>query len=104
MLYIDTLSAFVECLLLSGEGGLYFPQNAEYVSTCRLVREAAACHGKRMRFVPGFQWILNALCERVGLIGKVFGTLTYDKDMSKAFADAGQLPFEETIRLTEAGR
>ena len=104
MLYIDTLSAFVRSLLISGEGGLFFPQNAEYVSTCSLVREVAACHGKQVRFVRGFQWLLHALTGRVGLVGKVFGTLTYDADMSTAFAGEGQLPFAQTIRLTEVGR
>ena len=53
MLYIDTLCAFVERLADSGAGGLYFPQNREYVSTCAMVREIAACHGRRVRLVPG---------------------------------------------------
>ena len=51
-----------------------------------MVREIAACHGRRVRLVPG----LNALAgeawpPRVGLVGKVFGTLTYDQNMSEAF-------------------
>ena len=102
MLYVGTLASFVRRLLLSGQGGLYFPQNKEYVSTCDLVREVAACHGKRVLFVRGFQWLLHALSARVGVIGKVFGTLTYDHDMSMAFASEDELSFEETIRLTEA--
>ena len=102
MLYMGTLVSFVRRLLLSGQGGLYFPQNREYVSTCSLVGEVAACHGKRVLFVRGFQWLLHALSARVGVIGKVFGTLTYDHDMSTAFAGEDELSFAETIRLTEA--
>ena len=104
MLYIGTLAAFVRRLLLSAQGGLYFPQNREYVSTCDLVREVAACHGKRVLFVRGFQWLLHAMSARVGVIGKVFGTLTYDHDMSTALDAEDELSFEETIRLTEAGQ
>lgn len=104
MLYIGTLCAFVRSLLLSGEGGLYFPQNEQYVSTCELVQEAARCHGKKICFIPGFSWLLKALESRVGVVGKVFGTLTYDLAMSRAFGKEGQLPFARTIRETEESR
>ena len=101
MLYIGTLCAFVRALLQSGEGGLYFPQNQHYVSTCALVQEAARCHQRKIRLVPGLGWILKALEGRVGVVGKVFGTLTYDLSMSRAFAGEGQIPFEQSIRETE---
>ncbi len=104
MLYIGTLCTFVERLLQSGEGGLFFPQNREYVSTCQLVREVARCHGRRVWLVRGFGWLIRALAGRVGVLGKVFGTLTYDRAMSAAFADDQEPSFAETIRLTEVGQ
>ena len=103
MLYIDTLCAFVERLVDSGEGGLYFPQNREYVSTCDMVREIAACHGRRVRLAPGLNALLGVMAPRVGLVGKVFGTLTYDQSMSEAFRPEEELSFAETIRRTEVG-
>lgn len=103
MLYIDTLCAFVERLVDSGEGGLYFPQNRDYVSTCAMVREIAACHGRRVRLAPGLAAPIRALAPRVGLVGKVFGTLTYDQSMSEAFRPEEELSFAETIRRTEVG-
>jgi UDP-glucose 4-epimerase len=48
MLYVDTLCAFMEALLESGEGGLYFPQNREYVSTSELAEQIALAHGRRL--------------------------------------------------------
>ena len=104
MLYIETLCAFVEQLIDSGEGGLFFPQNRDYVNTSEMVQQIAACHGRKMRLMPGLGWLLRMLESRVGVVGKVFGTLTYDMDMSRAFAQAGQLPFEESIRRTEGGQ
>ena len=103
MLYIDTLCAFVERLVESGAGGLYFPQNREYVSTCAMVREIAACHGRRVRLVPGLNALLGRLAPRVGLVGKVFGTLTYDQNMSEAFRPEEEPSFAQTIRMTEVG-
>lgn len=101
MLYIGTLCAFVEKLLESGTDGLFFPQNREYVNTTALVANIAACHGRKLWIIPGFGWLIRLAESRVGVVGKVFGTLTYDKAMSTAFAQAGQLAFEETIRRTE---
>lgn len=101
MLYVETLCAFVERLIESGEGGLFFPQNREYVNTTELVKAVAECHGKKLRVIPGFGWLIRLAQSRVGVVGKVFGSLTYDQAMSAAFADAGQMDFEETIRRTE---
>lgn len=103
MLYTGTLCAFVKRLLESGEGGLFFPQNRGYVSTCELVSEVARCHGRRVHMVRGFGWLLSALAPRVPLIGKVFGSLTYDHAMSAAFAEEDEPSFAQTVRLTEVG-
>ena len=101
MLYIETLCAFTEKLLESGEGGLYFPQNREYINTTDMVQAIARCHGKTLPAVPGFGWLIRLAAGRVSVLGKVFGTLTYAMEMSTAFQDAGQLSFAETIRRTE---
>jgi len=102
MLYIGTLCEFVMQLIESGKGGLYFPQNREYVNTTEMVTAIARCHGKKLMVIPGFGWLIRLAESRVGVVGKVFGTLTYDKNMSQAFADDGLISFEETIRRTEA--
>ena len=103
MLYIDTLCAFLEALLLSGAGGLYFPQNPAYVTTDELAAQIARAHGKRLWQPRGCGWLLRAAAERVGVVGKVFGSLTYDQSMSAAFRGDPQPTFAETIRKTEAG-
>ena len=68
-----------------------------------MVREIAACHGRRVRLVPGLNALLGRMAPRVGLVGKVFGTLTYDQSMSEAFRPEKELSFAETIRRTEVG-
>ncbi|MEA5013569.1 MAG: NAD-dependent epimerase/dehydratase family protein [Candidatus Limiplasma sp.] len=102
MLYIDCLSAFVVRLADSGRGGLFFPQNREYVSTDDLVREIARAHGKSIWQPRGFGWLIRLLASRVGVLGKLFGSLTYDQAMSRDFTEESQLDFAETIRRTEA--
>lgn len=102
MLYIGTLCSFVQNLLESGEGGLYFPQNREYVGTNALMTEVARNHGKRICLLPGFGWLLKLLEGKVMLVEKVFGSLTYDQQMSQAFRPADELEFAATIEQTEA--
>ena len=101
MLYIGTLCAFMEKLIESGKGGLYFPQNREYVNTTEMVKRIAACHGRKLLSIPGFDWLLRLLEKRVSVVGKVFGTLTYDLAMSTEFAHENEMPFAQTIRETE---
>lgn len=101
MLYIGTLCSFIQKLLESGEGGLYFPQNREYVNTTALVKEVAHCHNRRIAALPGFGWLLKKLEGRISLVDKVFGSLTYDQRMSDAFRPEEELDFVATIKQTE---
>lgn len=102
MLYIDHLCLFMARLLHSGTGGLYFPQNESYVQTDALAAAIARARGRRLWQPRGLGWLLAQLARRGGVVGKVFGTLTYDQAMSAAFREDPQLPFEDTIRATEA--
>lgn len=102
MLYIDTLCAFLDHLLQSGEGGLYFPQNPVYVSTDELAGSIAKAYGLWLFQPAGFGWLLRLLGRNGGSIGKLFGTLTYDQSMSNAFMPENPTAFALSIRETEA--
>lgn len=104
MLYIDTLCGFLDNLLQSGEGGLYFPQNPVYVSTAELARAIADAHDLRLFQPAGFGWLLRFLGRNGGSIGKLFGVLTYDLSMSKAFMPEQPVSFARSIRETEAAQ
>lgn len=101
MLYIDILCAFVCGLLKSGQGGLYFPQNKDYVATDELVRCIAKAAGKRIWQPRGFGWLIGLMSAHVRTVDKLFGTLTYDKDMSGALMQEPQPNLEQTILATE---
>ena len=101
MLYIDCLCQFMERLLESGEGGLYFPQNVTFVSTDALALEIARANGRWLWQPRGAGWLLALFSRRGGMVGKVFGSLTYDQTMSEAFRVDPQPSFEATIRATE---
>ena len=103
MLHIDNLCELIYLIIKSSEGGTFYPQNAEYVNTSRLVKEIATCHDKPMLLVKGFGWLIKPMRKKIGILRKVFGNMAYDKEMSKHFENAYcVVDFEESIRRTEA--
>lgn len=87
MLYIDNLCEFLCKLMLSGEGGIYFPQNGEYTRTSEMVRQIAEAAGKRI-------WVTKLLMPAVvigshvpgkvsGLVDKAFGNAVYSQGLSR---------------------
>lgn len=124
MLYIENLAEFVRQLLERGEGGLFFPQNSEYVATAQLVKLIAAAKGKKVRLwrclnplvrlasrLPsqngghsggegGFGSRMTGLCGKVrGLCNKAFGSLTLDTALSRPEGYSYQIySLEESVQ------
>lgn len=106
MLYVENLAEFVRRLIESGQGGIFFPQNAEYTTTSQMVRAIGEVKGKHVRL-----WkVLNPLVKLAahvpgkigGLVNKAFGSLTIDQELSKGGVDGYQIfSLEESIRRTE---
>lgn len=94
MIYIGNLCEFVRRTIDLEYNGIFFPQNAEYVTTSDMVRLIAQAHSKKIyesRVLNPFIFLLQ-----FGVIKKVFGTLTYEgRDSIDTFS------FEESIKLTE---
>lgn len=106
MLYIDNLCEFLCKLMLSGEGGIYFPQNKEYTRTSEMVRQIAEVANKKIwitkllnplvvfgRYIPG---------KISRLMRKAFGNSAYDQTLSKYDGlDYQKVSLSESIKYTE---
>lgn len=105
MIYIENLCEFIRQRIEAGQGGLYFPQNAEYTATSRMVREIAAAHGKKVYLLKGLNPLVALASRMPGRIGalanKAFGSLTYARNMSGNMEDYCLYDLEESIRRTE---
>lgn len=102
MLYIGNLLEFVKLMIDNEEQGIFLPQNKEYVSSVKLVREIAKVNNHKICFIPIFNPILRLLNKQV-YVNKVFGNMVIDKELSCYKYDYNQYSFEESIRLTEVG-
>ena len=86
MLYVENLAEFVRLLTECGRGGTFFPQNAEYVTTARMVKSIGQVCGKNIHILG----ILNPLVTLAshmpgkirGMVDKAFGSLIIDKELS----------------------
>ena len=87
MLYIENLCEFVSMLVMSGEGGIYFPQNKEYSCTSELVREIGATAGKKVRLARWMKPAVIVGSKMPGKIGrladKAFGSCVYEQGISE---------------------
>lgn len=87
MLYIDNLCEFLYQLILSGKGGIYFPQNPEYTKTSEMVRIIAEESGHRIvisKFFNLFVRIGGLFRGRVSKsLHKAFGSMVYEMEMSR---------------------
>ena len=90
----------------SGKGGIYFPQNAEYVRTSEMVRRIAETAGHRIwvtKLLNPAVWAASLIPGKVsGLVNKAFGNMVYELDMSQTVEKKYQcFGLKRSISLTE---
>lgn len=101
MLHVDNLCEFIRLLIENEEEGVFFPQNREYVETSELVRTIAEVHSRKIWLTKGFNFIIKPMINKVGILNKLFGNLTYDHELSAYKSDYVVHSFSESIKKTE---
>lgn len=98
MLYIGNLCIFIKRCIDHQYWGIYFPQNAAYVSTTNMVKLIAKTANKRIyvtKMLNLFVYMLSKVPGKIGdVCNKAFGNMTYIKDDSIADFDFAQSVFD----------
>ena len=94
MIYIGNLCSFVKKCIDCELGGLYFPQNEQYVNTKEMVQLIAKQHEKKILLTKVFNWAIRS--SRIQIVKKAFGNLTYENCDTVEDYD-----FVESIYLSE---
>ncbi len=86
MLYIENLCEFLCQVMIREEGGIFFPQNAEYTRTSEMVKTIAEVSNHKIYVSKAWNWVVG-LARLIpgkprGLANKAFGNLSYDQTMS----------------------
>lgn len=105
-LYVENLAEFVRLLINSGRGGIFYPQNAEYITTSRMVECIGEVKGRKVhlsRLMNPFVYLASRFPGKMGgMVNKAFGSLTIDQSLSRKDFDGYQIfTLEESIRRTE---
>ena len=80
MVRIDKLCEYITKVFRDRKGGIYFPQNEEYVCTTELVKQMGMENGKQIKTTKLFNPLIKiALFLHIKVIEKVFGDLIYEK-------------------------
>ena len=105
MLYIENLCEFLCQVMIRGEGGIFWPQNAEYSKTSDMVQCIADALGHRIWVSKAFNWAIQLASRIPGKIGclanKAFGNQTYDPGMSKCDFEYQIVDLKTSIERTE---
>lgn len=106
MLYIENLCEFVAQLALSGESGIYFPQNGEYGKTSEIVRMIGEEAGRKVKGMKILAPAVKAAGYIPGKIGKMankaFGNSVYDQRLSIYDGlEYQKVSLRESIKKTE---
>lgn len=105
MLYIENLCEFLCQVMIRGEGGIFWPQNAEYTKTSDMVKMIAQTSGHKISVSKGWNWVVKLAMiipgKPSGLVNKAFGNLSYDHSMSKYSFYYQIVELNESIRRTE---
>ena len=97
-LYVGSLKRLVQQIIDREERGIFCPQDPEYVNTSAMVQAIAAAQGKRLLLIPGFSWALHLLRHLTGAVDKAFGSLVYDKALSKLEEDYCIASFPDSVK------
>lgn len=105
MLYIENLCEFLCQIMIRGEGGIFWPQNAEYTNTSEMVKMIADAANHKIFVSKGWNWVVGLARIIPGkprrLANKAFGNLSYDHSMSIYDFDYQIKKIKESIKETE---
>ncbi|MFQ6878804.1 MAG: NAD-dependent epimerase/dehydratase family protein [Oscillospiraceae bacterium] len=82
MIHIENLANFIKIRIDNGDGGIFWPQNAEYISTNQIVKEIRRIHGKKTRYSVILADIVKLASKFIPKFRKIYGNLAYDRSLS----------------------
>jgi len=106
MLYIENLCEFLCQVMIRGEDGIFWPQNAEYTRTSDMIKMIGDVRGHKVRVSKAWNWTVGLASHIPGkisdLANKAFGNMSYDQSMSQYDFKYQLVSLEESIKRTES--
>lgn len=81
MIHIDELNKYLAMLIQNEKGGVFHPQDKDYVDTCDLVINIRKGMGKNTWVTGAFNQVIYLLSRYIKSLNKMFSDYYYDKDL-----------------------
>lgn len=105
MLYIENLCEFLCQVMIRREGGIFWPQNAEYTRTSEMVKIIGEVSGHKVKVSKAWNWVVSLALhipgKISGLANKAFGSMSYEQNMSQYDFKYQKVSLKESIKRTE---
>lgn len=105
MLYIENLCEFLCQVMIRGDGGVFWPQNASYSNTSKMVKYIGNLHNHKVILSKllglGVKMITHIPGKVGGIANKAFGNLTYDMSISTYDFEYQKYSLKESLNRTE---
>lgn len=105
MLYIENLCEFLCQVMIRREGGIFWPQNAEYTRTSEMVKIIGEVSGHKVKVSKAWNWVVSLALhipgKISGLANKAFGNMSYEQNMSQYDFKYQKVSLKESIKRTE---
>lgn len=99
MIFIDNLCEFIRKSIDYEVGGVFYPQNKEYVSTTGIIRECSKVLNRKILFTKVLNGFIQLASKKVNPINKVFGNKVYDQVLNPWF-EYNVVSFKESIKMS----
>lgn len=100
MIYSRNLAELMRLLVESGEGGLFLPQEEQYVCTADMIEQLGRAMGRHIHLSRPLAAPASFLARHNETFGKVFGSDRYSLEASECGYDYRITPFKNSIRLS----
>ena len=105
MLSIENLCEFLCQVMIRREGGIFWPQNAEYTRTSEMVKIIGEVSGHKVKVSKAWNWVVSLALhipgKISGLANKAFGNMSYEQNMSQYDFKYQKVSLKESIKRTE---
>lgn len=103
LIYITNLLSAIRGIIHNQETGVYFPQNYEYMKSFDMVKWIAEFNGKKLVELKGISVLIRGVILKSRIGKKVFGILTYEKEMNVPETWLVVKDNKRTVELSEKG-
>lgn len=99
MIYSDNLCELIRLIAEAKQGGIYYPQQEQYICTGDMVKDIAVAANHKLWRTKIFNPVLLTLGKKIGLIRKAFGNEGFDLELSNHFDGKYRVvSYQESIR------